>query len=229
MRSNELELLDLGPTHYTPQEYDDCLTELGRVGSLLGGDAATFRAFDKFTPPSTILDVGCGGGIFTIQLAKKYPKSRVVGIDIAKEAIDYAQKKLSLSCVKNVEFKLTVNPKLDFAPDSFDAITCTLVCHHLNDQELVEFLRSSFRIAKKFIVINDLHRHKLSSLIFSLISKPLFKNRLITHDGLISIRRSFKKKEWVDYLKKAGIPMDRCKIEWHPFFRWIVSIDARKQ
>ena len=91
IRSNQLELMDLGPDYYTQQEYNDCLRKLNLVGSLLGGDQPTLSAFAnlKLTPLS-ILDVGCGNGALTLKLAKTYPQAQVVGIDLNSQAITAA-------------------------------------------------------------------------------------------------------------------------------------------
>ena len=41
--------------------------------------------------PMRILDIGCGGGIFTKLILEKYPKAKGWGIDISEVAIDYAK------------------------------------------------------------------------------------------------------------------------------------------
>ena len=46
-RSHQPELIDLGPSHYTPQQYRDCLYQLDRIGRWLGGDQATFWALKQ--------------------------------------------------------------------------------------------------------------------------------------------------------------------------------------
>ena len=38
-----------------------------------------------------ILDVGCGAGANTIYLAKKFPRSTIIGIDQNKSAINFAK------------------------------------------------------------------------------------------------------------------------------------------
>ena len=225
-RSYEKELLDLGPAFYTKEEYDDCLRQLGRIGRYLGGDRASLKSFGQFPVPNSILDVGCGGGQFTILLGKSYPKAKVEGVDISYEAITFAKSRLEEKAQHNVTFTHSSSPELDYAPDSFDAVTATLVCHHLNDEDLITFLKSSYRIAKQSIVINDLHRHPAAYYSFSLISRLLFPNRLIHHDGLLSIKRSFKRNEWIEYLRAAEIPVEHCKITWHWPFRWMVTIDT---
>jgi 2-polyprenyl-3-methyl-5-hydroxy-6-metoxy-1,4-benzoquinol methylase len=225
-RSEEPELLDLGPSFYTEEEYEDCLNQLERIGRYLGGNKATLGVFQNLPKPHSILDVGCGGGHFTMELAKQFPNAQVMGIDISNEAINFARKKLKNANVGNVLFKVPSSNQLAYSPNSFDIVTATLVCHHLKDDQLIEFLKRSYKVAAKTIIINDLHRHWLAYLSFALIAKPIFCNRLISHDGLLSIKRAFKKKDWIYYLKAAEIPIEHCSINWHWAFRWVVRIDT---
>lgn len=225
-RSFEQELLDLGPAYYTKKEYEDCLFQLDRIGRFLGGNKATLKTFHKISTPQSILDVGCGGGHFTIQLAKEFPQSKVTGIDISSQAIEFAQKRLSETQLKNIEFKVSPALELKAASNSFDVVTTTLVCHHMNDTQLIDFLKKAYQVAKKYIIINDLHRHPLASLAFGMVARPFFNNRLILHDGLLSIKRAFKKSDWIDYLAQAEIPLEQCSITWHWAFRWVLCIDT---
>ncbi len=225
-RSCEPELLDLGPSYYTKEEYDDCLYQLDRIGRYLGGNKATLATIRKLPKPNSILDVGCGGGQFTIELAKQFPMAQVVGIDISNDAIEFARKKLQNANVRNVLFEVPSSNHLSYELNSFDFVTSALVCHHLNDDQLIEFLKKSYQIATKAVIINDLHRHWLAYLSFAVIAKPVFRNGLIFHDGLLSIKRAFKKQEWINYLKAADIPLEYCSITWHWAFRWMLCIDT---
>ncbi|WP_228840702.1 methyltransferase domain-containing protein [Candidatus Protochlamydia phocaeensis] len=227
-RLNQPEWIDLGPAYYTPSQYRDCLYQLDRVGRWLGGDRATYWAFDRLSSPRSILDVGCGGGLFTMRLAERYPHAQVAGIDLSQEAIDFAQEHLVSRHppLSNLSFQVPPSPHLDYSPGAFDIITATLVCHHLSDSELIDFLKQAFRIAKQAIILNDLHRHPLAWLGFSAIMPFLFPNRLVWHDGLLSIQRAFKRKDWLFYLQAAGIPLERCSINWHWAFRWMIIIDT---
>lgn len=225
-RSYKPELIDLGTSYYTHEEYEDCLHQLSRIGRFLGANKATLEAFHKVKNTQSILDVGCGGGHFTMQLAKQFPKVQVTGIDISLPAIELAQKALAKTQMRNIKFEIPPSPQLMLPSNSFDVVTFTLVCHHLNDEQLIDFLKRSYRVAKKSIIINDLHRHWIAYMGFALIAGPFFSNRLIFHDGLLSIKRAFKKDDWINYLKAAEIPLEQCSITWHWPFRWLVCINT---
>ncbi len=224
-RSLEREWMDSG--NYSASQYVDCLEKLDRVGRFLGGDKATFRAFDSLDrAPCSILDVGCGGGLFTIKLAQRYPSARVVGVDIAPEAIAFAQERLRVASprLNNLEFIHIPTPDLPFLPGSFDVVTSTLVCHHLSDSSLISFLKTADQIASQAVIFNDLHRHPLATVGFALVAPFAFPNRMVWHDGLVSIRRGFVREDWRLYRDQAGIAKERFSLAWHWAFRWMVVI-----
>lgn len=226
-RSCKRELLDLGPSYYTQEEYENCLNQLARIGRFLGGDKASLKIFHKLPKPQTILDIGCGGGHFTLKLAEQFPKAQVKGIDISSQAIEFAQKHLQARSLKNIRFETSPSSHLPFDSNSYDIVTSTLVYHHLEDSQLINLLKNSYRIAKKFVIINDLHRHWLAYSGFALIAKLFFPNRLIFNDGLLSIQRAFKKRDLLHYLDSAEIPLSCCSITWHWAFRWIICIKKK--
>ena len=216
-RAQEPEIIDLGAGYYTIEEYHHCLDQLSQIGRFLGGDRATFKALRRMQPQS-VLDIGCGGGGFTQRLARVFNKAKVVGIDLSASAIDYAKKQQS----DNLEFRVVEG--LPFEENSFDLVTSTLVCHHIPDEELVPFLVQVYRIAKEGVVINDLHRHRMAVGAFYLASRLFFRNRLVKHDGILSIKKSFRRKDWIGYLERAKIPLEKCSIKRRFPFRWIVQM-----
>ena len=225
-RSSQLELIDLGPEFYTLEEYEECLDYLGKIGKVLGGNRATLQLFRNLKEsPTSILDVGCGGGHFTCELAQLYPHTNILGIDLSKEAIDYARKQAKKMNLSNVSFEVPMDKELKYADKSFDIVTCTLVCHHMLDAEIIEFLKRSQRVAKKSIIINDLHRHGLAYFCFALVAPVLFPNRLILNDGLISVKKGFTKTNWISYLSKAGLNKVNYEISWKWAFRWLIQIN----
>jgi len=223
-RSTELEWLDTGKNH-SLEEYEDCLEKLDRVGRWLGGDSATLTALAKnFPQPKTILDVGCGGGFFTLKLAKKYPQTKVMGIDTNPDAIAFAKNFPKKQKSPNLFFETRSQPQLAEPPGHYDIIMTTLVCHHMNDEELVQFLRQAFDLAKQGVIINDLHRHYIPYYTFKMLAPIFFRNRLVQHDGPLSIQRAFTRADWIGYLNAAGISKNYYNIYWRWAFRWILVI-----
>jgi 2-polyprenyl-3-methyl-5-hydroxy-6-metoxy-1,4-benzoquinol methylase len=221
------EWLDLGPTYYTEEEYNDCLMQLNRIGRFLGGDRATLWALKSLQkPPTSILDVGCGGGQMAILAAKSYPQAYVKGIDLYEPAIAFSKKMLKEQNpeMQTIEFCVPPTTKLSEPPKSFDVVMTNLVCHHFSDDDIVDFIKRSVSIAKEAVIINDLHRHSFATCSFSVIAPLFFPNRLIQHDGPLSIKRAFKRADWMEYLQAAGIPQHAWSLTWHWAFRWVLII-----
>jgi len=223
-RSTEPEIIDLGPEHYSQTEYEHFLKQLDRIGRWFGGDRAILHAIERHEPKS-VLDVGCGGGGFSSRLAHGNPDMKVVGIDIAEEAIAYAQKHATST---NIAFLHRTHPELREPSKSYDVVIASLVCHHMDDKELVKFIQKAAAVACRAVIISDLQRSYLAYGIYAVIAPLLFRNRLITRDGLISIQKGFTKRDWETILERAGLSHNHYRISWKPFFRWIVEIDCRE-
>lgn len=219
-RSNQKELLDLGQAFYSLNEYTHCQKVLFKINKLLGFFSHTKRVLKRFAPLS-VLDVGCGGGLFILNLSEHFPSTQFTGCDISADAIQMAEEESKNYQRNNVSFDLQRQLKLKLPPNSVDLILATLVCHHIPDSELVGFLRDTLEISRKGVVINDLHRHIIPYLFYKLFS-PLFGNRLINHDGLISIRRGFTRKEWRVLLEQSKI--EHFTIRWRFPFCWSVIL-----
>jgi 2-polyprenyl-3-methyl-5-hydroxy-6-metoxy-1,4-benzoquinol methylase len=61
-------------------------------------------AEEKLERGIRVLDVGCGGGIALIELAKSYPRSEFHDYDISKFALERARKNASEAGIQNVHF-----------------------------------------------------------------------------------------------------------------------------
>ncbi len=222
-RSHALEIIDLGPAHYTSQEYKHCLTVLFRLNRLLGFFSNTKKFLQSVSPHSTILDVGCGSGLFLLHLSNYFPAMKLMGIDTSSDAISEAKSNLQKTYLPDnacITFQ-KVTPEWKILPDSVDVVMATLVCHHLTDEQLITFFQSALHSAKKGVIIHDLHRSRIAYVLYKMIS-PLFRNRLITHDGLLSIKRGFKYNELMTLLKKAGIK--KYEISWRFPFCWRIVL-----
>lgn len=223
-RSQEKEILDLGPEHYTSEEFKHCQKNLFQVNKFLGCFNGTAKLLKKLPQTSTITDVGCGGGLFILNLSKLFPKMKFNGIDISSEAIDMAinEKEKFESGAINVTFKYMSNTSLDYKENSVDIILATMVCHHMSNKEMVLFIKQAIHTVKNQVIINDLHRNSIAYWFYRIFSPIMFRDRLITHDGLISIKRGFIRPELKKILREAGI--NNYQIKWCFPFRWRIII-----
>jgi 2-polyprenyl-3-methyl-5-hydroxy-6-metoxy-1,4-benzoquinol methylase len=225
-RSTQLELMDQDSSFYTHDEYVECLKILFKINRLLGFFQSTVRVLSRFPHDASLIDVGCGGGLFLLHLSQRYPNMRLTGIDVSELAVTTAQKEQVLWAhhhkAMNVDFQQQHQMEFDLPASSVDCVLTTLVCHHMNDEALVVFLQRAYSAARRAVIINDLHRHRLAYWVYYCFSSCLFRNRLITHDGLISIQRGFKRAEWHRFLKQANI--SNYSIRWAFPFRWRVVL-----
>lgn len=87
---------------------------------------------DLITPiKGEILDVGCSDGTFTEVIYSRAKPTRIVGVDIIKSSIDYAQRKFKDN--KTIEFRVADAQKLPFANKHFQAVFCLEALEHIPD------------------------------------------------------------------------------------------------
>lgn len=65
------------------------------------------RILDKIPPnASRIVDQACGTGILTFKIARRFPASQVIGVELRDEYLNIAREKAKAMNLKNVEFFL---------------------------------------------------------------------------------------------------------------------------
>jgi len=97
----------------------------------------------RLVPGVDVLDVGCGPGTITLDLAARVAPGRVVGLDRAEDVVDAARAAAEAGGVADVEFVSGNVYDLDLADDSFDVVHAHQVLQHLSDPvaALVEMRR----------------------------------------------------------------------------------------
>lgn len=104
-----------------------------------------FNVLNKYIRKNKkILDVGCGSGTLSLNLASK--GNKVLGIDISGKAIAACRESARIIGLNNAEFK-----RMDFPNDipkaKFDYIICCEVIEHLKNDELA--LEKIFSVLNK--------------------------------------------------------------------------------
>lgn len=83
-----------------------------------------------------VLDVGCGRGRTLHQLARRFPKSRFVGVDFCHEAISWARGEAEEDALENVTFEVRDAAQLGFT-EAFDLIATFDAIHDQARPDLV--------------------------------------------------------------------------------------------
>jgi SAM-dependent methyltransferase len=98
-------------------------------------------------PGMTLLDVGCGPGTITADLAALVAPGRVVGLERAEDVLaQAAAAAVAKGVAEHVEFAVGDVHSLDFPDDTFDVVHAHQVLQHVGDP--VRALREMRRVCK---------------------------------------------------------------------------------
>lgn len=93
---------------------------------------------------TSLLDAGCGNGLFLNTLSKRRPLLDLKGFDRSQEAIKHVLVPCELGDVSNINFE----------NDSFDCTTCLEVIEHIPYKLYSKVLLELARVTKKYIIIS---------------------------------------------------------------------------
>ncbi|MFF9012588.1 methyltransferase domain-containing protein [Streptomyces sp. NPDC014870] len=100
----------------------------------------------ELKPGLDVLDVGCGPGTITADLAALVAPGRVTAVDAAEDVLDRARSVAAERGLENVEFAVADVHALDFPDDSFDVVHAHQVLQHVGDP--VQALREMRRVCR---------------------------------------------------------------------------------
>ena len=204
------ERIDTGD--YTPEEYAIFLREIRFVNQRLGDRAALEKTLlSDITrldlKEFSVLDVGAGSGELLGVIAE-YARSKgrnahLVGLDlnslsareIAKESAKYGE----ISAVQGDALRLP------FADAAFDFAICSLFTHHLTDEQILQLLPEMTRVTNRGIVVIDLERSPMAWFLYNLFCFAYRISPLVRQDGLLSIRKGFRKEEFEELSKALDL------------------------
>jgi len=95
-------------------------------------------------PGSDVLDVGCGPGSITVELAQRVNPGRVVGVDVSTKVLQVAQKRADRLGVQNVAFRRASAYDLSLLDGAFEVVYGHQLLQHLADpvRALIEMRRT---------------------------------------------------------------------------------------
>lgn len=225
-RSHTIEIMD--DLEMTGPVLIDSLDQLAIINKLLGGNQVTLGGLKKILAGQSkektirIIDLGCGSGDMLRKVAeygrKNDYKFELLGIDANQATVDYANQ-LSTD-FPEISYKKEDVLSEYFKTHTYDIAMCTLFLHHFDDHVAMNVMQTLLKNAEMGVLINDLHRHRLAYYLFKIVTLGV-KNDMTKNDGLISILRAFKRKDFETYSKEIAY---NSTISWHWAFRyqWII-------
>lgn len=90
-------------------------------------------ALGEMVPGRSLLDVGCGPGSITVDLARRVAPGRVTAVDASVEAVELARATAREAGVEGIEFLVADVHDLDLPEGSFDVVHAHQVLQHVAD------------------------------------------------------------------------------------------------
>ncbi len=119
------------------------------VRRLMTGFHASLDELWSIAAPDSLLDVGCGEGVLTVEWAERLGDRRVVGIDLddPKLAAEWAKRQRP-----NLEFQIADATALSFEDGEFDMATAIEVLEHVPDPAAT--LAEMARVARSRLLVS---------------------------------------------------------------------------
>ena len=112
----------------------------------------------KFSPVSSILEIGANCGPNLYLLAKKFPDARIVGIDINPRAVQKGNEWFAEEGIKNVRLFVGKAYELrQFEDKSFDIIFTDAVLIYIAPDKIRKVIKDMLRIASKAVILFEWH------------------------------------------------------------------------
>jgi len=202
---------------------------LAREVAALAAACVADRVPDGLTVRDlTVLDVACGGGDVTLDLAARLarsssvpPRVHVIGIDMSPRAVARARSLAEDSFPAGqagrtgaVSTEFTEHDIVAAGCPPCDVAVSSLFLHHLEDDAAVAVLRSMAAAARMGIVISDLVRSGLGLALAVLGTTVLSGSRVARVDGPRSVRAARTPAEYRRLLDAAGLTTARIRRTW---------------
>jgi 2-polyprenyl-3-methyl-5-hydroxy-6-metoxy-1,4-benzoquinol methylase len=133
----------------TGNTYDKYGSSNPVVKRLMAGFHGSLDELWARAAPESILDVGCGEGVLTVEWAERLPDGRVVGIDLDDPKLRAEWRKRKRA---NLEFRAEEATRLSFADDEFDLAAAIEVLEHVPDPEAT--LAEMARVARRRLLVS---------------------------------------------------------------------------
>jgi ubiquinone/menaquinone biosynthesis C-methylase UbiE len=210
----------------SPFEVQRALRTIGRVNRWFGGISPTQKMIERVAQVTrmkrfSMLDVAAGLGEAP-EIVRRHVAHQGITLDVT--LLDMASSHLPPGNHAVVADAL----RLPFSDRAFDLVSCNLFAHHLNREQLAEFIGEGMRICRRALLINDLVRDRLHlGLVYA--SFPIMESRVAWRDGITSVRRAYVPQEIREAIFSAlpSATEGQIEISRHFLFRMAVIVWQR--
>jgi SAM-dependent methyltransferase len=222
------ELMDTEPCG--SDTFRACLVDLSKVNRLSLAYRPTLaflrQAARRLPPgrPLRLLDVGGGYGD-TLRHLDRWAARRGIALDMTSVDLSpWSRTAGETAAATRTPIRFVTANIFDHVPDAPpDVVISSLFTHHLEDRDVVRFLRWMERHATLGWFVNDLHRHPVPYWFFRYFSQAMRWHRFVRHDGPVSIGRAFTRQDWQRMLAEAGLRASDATIRWWMPFRYGIT------
>jgi len=112
----------------------------------------------RFSPISSILEIGCNCGPNLSLIAKKFPSTEVRGIDVNPMAIQKGNELLAQEGISNVKLSVGKASELaQFQDKSFDIVFTDAVLIYIGPDKIKEVVREMLRLTRRALILVERH------------------------------------------------------------------------
>jgi 2-polyprenyl-3-methyl-5-hydroxy-6-metoxy-1,4-benzoquinol methylase len=133
----------------TGNTYDKYGSSNPVVKRLMAGFHEALDELWATAAPESVLDVGCGEGVLTVEWAERLGDGRVVGIDLEDPKLRAEWEKRARP---NLQFRVEEATRLSFADGEFDLASATEVLEHLPQPERT--VEEMARVARRWLLVS---------------------------------------------------------------------------
>jgi len=191
------------------------INALSRTASQL---AAAVRPLLPAAGPALVVDLACGGGDVTVDLAARLERPRragrsvsVLGIDLSPRAVARAR---GLAAERGSPTSFAVRDVTTEGCPPCDVVVSSLFLHHLDDAAAVAVLRGMAASARRGIVVSDLVRSGLGLALAVAGTSVLSRSRVVHVDGPLSVRAARTLDEYRRLAATAGLSGATVRRTW---------------
>lgn len=111
-----------------PENVAEMARLLGQDRLITKGMGGLFSERFDLSGIHSILDLACGPGGWALEVAFTYPKIEVVGVDVSRAMIDYANAQVRVQGLDNASFQvMDIQKPLGFPDGSFDLVNARFI------------------------------------------------------------------------------------------------------